>query len=190
MPTPITEHLLRHDCCIPSHYSRCCAMLRTLYGDSSLSHLIEKQSSHIFLSSFHIGTVGGCPTCGVIHSVCLSFRSSFHQRAHSILYISRSKLCCNRVASECVYDPSPRKNSGPSKDASPLSTIPKGTLNINLSLKLQSPDDYQILAAGSPYVDKCPNGFLGPTAYSAIFLEHQGKLGMDLLDPCESYNQH
>lgn len=61
---------------------------------------------------------------------------------------------------------------------------------MNLFLKLQSPDDHQIFAAGSPYVEKCPNGFLGPTSYSAIFLEHQGKLKMDLLNPCKSYNQH
>ncbi|KAF6238059.1 hypothetical protein HO173_003693 [Letharia columbiana] len=39
---------------------------------------------------------------------------------------------------------------------------------MNLCLKLQSPEDYKIFAAGFPY----------------------GKLGMDLLDPCKSYHHH
>ncbi len=119
---------------------------------------------------------------------CEPCRKSKLRCDHSTPVCARCKR--RRVTSECVYDPSPRKTSGPSKDASPLSTIPKSTPNMNLSLKLQSLDDYQIFATGSPYVEKCPNGFLGPTSYSAIFSEHQGKLGMDLLDPCKSYNQH
>ncbi|KAL9076969.1 MAG: hypothetical protein Q9161_000602 [Pseudevernia consocians] len=61
---------------------------------------------------------------------------------------------------------------------------------MNLWLKLQSSDDYQIFAAGSPYVEKCLNGFLDPPANSAIFSDHLGKLGMDISDPCKSYHHH
>lgn len=59
----------------------------------------------------------------------------------------------------------------------------------NLPLDLAYPDSYDFFTAGSSYVEKCPNGFLGPTAYSAIFLEHQGKLDMDTLDPRRSYHK-
>lgn len=69
-----------------------------------------------------------------------------------------------RLTSECVYDPAPTKKPGPSIAASPPSTVPRKTASMNLCLKLQSPEDYKIFAAGFPYVDKCPNGFLGPTA--------------------------
>lgn len=68
-----------------------------------------------------------------------------------------------RVTPEWIYDPSPTE---------PSSTMRKSTTNMNLSLKLQSPDDYQVFVAGSAYVEKCLNGFLGPTAYSTIFSEH------------------
>jgi len=34
-----------------------------------------------------------------------------------------------------------------------------------------------------------PNGFLGPTAYSSIFSEQQGKLDLGVLDPCKSYHK-
>ena len=61
---------------------------------------------------------------------------------------------------------------------------------MNLWLELQSSDDDQILAAGSPYVEKCLNGFLDPPANSAIFSDHLGKLGMDISDPCKSYHHH
>ena len=58
------------------------------------------------------------------------------------------------------------------------------------AVDLRQSDGYEIFAAGSSYVQKCPKGYLGPTAYSAIFLEHQGKLDMGLLDPCKGFYKY
>ena len=57
-------------------------------------------------------------------------------------------------------------------------------------MDLRQTNGYEIFAAGSSYVQKCPNGYLGPTAYSAIFLDHQGKLDMGHLDPCKGYYKY
>jgi len=110
----------------------------------------------------------------------------------------RSKLrcdhnapCCGRCkrrkrTDECRYEASPSKISTPRPGATKAVFDPKG----NLPLDLVYPDSYDFFAAGSSYVEKCPNGFLGPTAYSAIFLENQSELDMDSLDPCKGYHKH
>ena len=98
--------------------------------------------------------------------------------------------CTRRnVPSQCKYLASPVKKRPTRPSISPCPASFNHIPKTNLPLHLQDSDGYEIFAAGSSYVEKCPNGFLGPTSYSAIFLEHQGKLGIELLDPCKSFHK-
>ena len=116
---------------------------------------------------------------------CEPCRKSKQRCDHTLPTCNRCKR--RRGASECRYEPSPQTVASPKLSSStPLSSSKKVTRS-RIPLDLRPSDGYEILAAGSPYVQKCPNGYLGPTAYSAIFLEHQGKLDLGLLDPCRSY---
>ena len=94
-----------------------------------------------------------------------------------------------KVTSGCRYEVRLTKVLAPRTESSIVMSNcrsdPKGKLPLNLAY----PDIYDFFAAGSSYVDKCPNGFLGPTAYSAILFEHQSMLDMDILDPCNSYSK-
>ena len=95
-----------------------------------------------------------------------------------------------RVASECKYEPSPIKVSTKKSTAT---GVPSSTAVVHSSETAVDPresDGYDIFAAGSTYVPKCPNGYLGQTAYSASFLEQQGKLDMGFLDPCKGYHKY
>lgn len=95
-----------------------------------------------------------------------------------------------RVASECKYGPSPIKVSTKGSTASGVPSSTDVVPRSDAAVDLRQSDGYEIFAAGFNYVQKCPNGYLGPTAYSAIFLEHQGKLDMGLLDPCKGYYKY
>lgn len=96
-----------------------------------------------------------------------------------------------RDVSKCKYEASPSKNSAPNiKLAPPASPAEPNPRKKSPVLQSEHQNDYEIFAAGSSYVQRCPNGFLGPTAYSAIFLEQQGKLDLGHLDPCKSYKKH
>ncbi|KAK3166840.1 hypothetical protein OEA41_009965 [Lepraria neglecta] len=118
---------------------------------------------------------------------CEPCRKSKQRCDHTTPICTRCKR--RRVASECRYEPSPIKISSPKPNPSPARSTIKKVPKSNPTVDLHQPDSYEIFAAGSPYVQKCPNGYLGPTAYSAIFLEHQGKLDLGLLDPCRSYSK-
>ena len=118
---------------------------------------------------------------------CEPCRKSKQRCDHTTPICTRCKR--RRVASECRYEPSPTKISSPKPNPSPARSIIKKVPKSNPTVDLHQPDSYEIFVAGSPYVQKCPNGYLGPTAYSAIFLEHQGKLDLGHLDPCRSYSK-
>jgi hypothetical protein len=96
-----------------------------------------------------------------------------------------------KVVSECKYEASPSKKFGPTI-GTPLPVSPTSTSirKTKSPIDLENRAVYAIFAAGSQYVQKCPNGFLGPTASSSIFLEKQGKLDSGLLYPCKSYHKH
>lgn len=119
---------------------------------------------------------------------CEPCRKSKLRCDHSIPICGRCKR--RKVVSECKYEPSPSKSMRPDIGTSPSVSPARSTRKSSPPLPLEHQNDYEIFAAGSPYVQKCPNGFLGPTAYSAIFLEQQGKLDLGLLDPCKSYHKH
>ena len=119
---------------------------------------------------------------------CEHGRKATHRCDHTMPVCSRCKR--RRVASECKYEPSPIKVS---TKRSTTTGVPSSTAVVHSSDTAVGPresDGYEIFAAGSTYVQKCPNGYLGPTAYSAIFLEQQGKLDMGFLDLCKGYYKY
>ena len=95
-----------------------------------------------------------------------------------------------RIASECKYAPSPVKVSTRRSTATDVPSSIDLEPSSGAAVDLRLSNGYEISAAGSAYVQKCPNGYLGPTAYSAIFLEQQGKLDMGHLDPCKGYYKY
>ena len=115
---------------------------------------------------------------------CEPCRKSKQRCDHTMPVCYRCKR--RRVASECKYGPS-SKLSTKRSIATGVPSSTDGVSRSDAAVDLRGPDGYEIFAAGSTYVQKCPNGYLGPTAYSAIFLEQQGKLDMGLLDPCKGY---
>lgn len=115
---------------------------------------------------------------------CEPCRKSKQRCDHTMPVCYRCKR--RRVASECKYGPSPKLSTKRSI-ATGVPSSTDGVSRSDAAVDLRGPDGYEIFAAGSTYVQKCPNGYLGPTAYSAIFLEQQGKFDMGLLDPCRGY---
>ena len=119
---------------------------------------------------------------------CEPCRKSKQRCDHTMPICHRCKQ--RRVASECKYGPPPLKIPTKRSTASGVPSSTNVVPRSDAAVDLRQSDGYEIFAAGSSYVQKCPNGYLGPTAYSAIFLEHQGKLDMGLLDPCKGFYKY
>ena len=116
---------------------------------------------------------------------CEPCRKSKQRCDHTMPVCHRCKR--RRVPSECKYEPWPIEISTKRYTVSGVPSNTDGVPRSDAAVNLRRPDGYEIFAAGSTYVQKRPNGYLGPTAYSAIFLKQQGKLDMRLLDPCKDY---
>ena len=122
------------------------------------------------------------------HQACEPCRKSKQRCDHTMPVCSRCKR--RRVTSECKYAPSPIEVSTKRSTATGVPSSTDVVPSSDTTVGLRQSEGYEIFAAGSTYVQKCPNGYLGPTAYSAIFLEQQGKLDMGFLDPCKGYYKY
>ena len=119
---------------------------------------------------------------------CEPCRKAKQRCDHTMPVCSRCKR--RKVTSECKYAPSPIEISTKRSTATGVPSSTAVVPSAETAVGQRQSDGYEIFAAGSAYVQKCPNGYLGPTAYSAIFLEQQGKLDMGFLDPCKGYYKY